>query len=77
MAEGALSLSSASLTVSVTGVAGPGGGTKINPVGRVHMGIAKKNKKTEHFSYLFENNGREFIRQSTTIKALENILKNL
>jgi nicotinamide mononucleotide (NMN) deamidase PncC len=41
------------------------------------MGIAKKNKKTEHFSYLFENNGREFIRQSTTIKALENILKNL
>ena len=77
MAEGALSLSNANLTVSVTGVAGPGGGTKINPVGRVHMGIAKKNKKTEHFSYLFENNGREFIRQSTTIKALENILKNL
>lgn len=77
MAEGALSLSNANLTVSVTGVAGPDGGTKINPVGRVHMGIAKKNKKTEHFSYFFENNGREFIRQSTTIKALENILKNL
>ena len=42
MAEGALKLSNANLTVSVTGVAGPGGGTKINPVGRVHMGVAKK-----------------------------------
>ena len=42
MAEGALKLSKASLTVSVTGVAGPGGGTKINPVGRVYIGIAKE-----------------------------------
>ena len=47
MAEGALKLSKASLTVSVTGVAGPGGGTKINPVGRVYIGIAKENTPLE------------------------------
>ena len=77
MAEGALKLSNANLTVSVTGVAGPGGGTKINSVGRVHMGVAKKNKKTEHFLYTFDDKGRQHIRELTTLKALENIFRNL
>ena len=77
MAEGALKLSNANLTVSVTGVAGPGGGTKINPVGRVHMGVAKKNKKTEHFLYTFDDKGRQHIRELTTLRAFENIFRNL
>ena len=77
MAEGALKLSNASLTVSVTGVAGPGGGTKINPVGRVYIGIAKENKKTEYFLYTFEDKGRKYIRELTTLMALENIFRNL
>ena len=77
MAEGALKLSNANLTVSVTGVAGPGGGTKINPVGRVHMGVEKKNKKTEHFLYTFDDKGRQHIRELTTLRALENIFRNL
>ena len=77
MAEGALKLSKASLTVSVTGVAGPGGGTKINPVGRVYIGIAKENKKTEYFLYTFEDKGRKYIRELTTLMALENIFRNL
>lgn len=77
MAEGALKLSNASLTVSVTGVAGPGGGTKINPVGRVYIGIAKENKKTEYSLYTIEDKGRKYIRELTTLMALENIFRNL
>ena len=77
MAEGALNNSTADLSVSVTGVAGPGGGTIVNPVGRVHMAIAKKNTLTNHFIFTFENKGRDYIRESTTFHALENILKAL
>ena len=42
MAEGALARSRATITISVTGVAGPGGGTAEKPVGLVWFGLAKK-----------------------------------
>ena len=77
MAEGALKFSKATITASVTGVAGPGGGTKINPVGRVHMGIAIKNKKTKHSCFTFEDKGRNSIRKLTTLKALEGLYENI
>jgi nicotinamide-nucleotide amidase len=54
MAEGALSHSHADISVSITGVAGPSGGTKSKPIGTVCFGIARKNNlplaKVKHFS---------------------------
>ena len=46
MAEGGLQRSIANITVSVTGIAGPGGGTDIKPVGLVHFACAQKNELT-------------------------------
>ena len=42
MAEGALTASQVALTVAVTGVAGPGGGSAEKPVGLVHFGCARR-----------------------------------
>ncbi len=53
MAEGAIRASAADLALSVTGVAGPGGGTEVKPVGLVFLGLARRNGATvverQHF----------------------------
>src|SRR4029434_8014751 len=48
MAEGALEASNAHLAVAVTGIAGPGGGTKMKPVGTVHIATARSNQRLHH-----------------------------
>ena len=53
MAEGALAHSQASLTVSVTGIAGPGGGSADKPVGLVWFGLAQAGKPTRTLSRKF------------------------
>ncbi len=77
MAEGCLVKSNSNLSVSVTGVAGPGGGTKEKPVGLVHMAIAKKNRDTINFNFLFGEKSRDEIRKLTTINALKNLYENI
>ncbi|MBX3492887.1 MAG: CinA family protein [Parvibaculum sp.] len=70
MAEGALKNSRAHISVSVTGVAGPGGGTPMKPVGLVHFGAARTGRSILHEMQRFGDIGREEIR----IKSIETAL---
>lgn len=69
MAEGALRNSRADIAVSVTGVAGPGGGTDTKPVGLVHIACARRGKATVHQRHVFADRGRGWIRQETVAQA--------
>lgn len=70
MAAGALAHSRASLALAVTGIAGPGGGSAEKPVGLVWFGIARKGMPAEAEFRLFEDKGRDFIRDETVRTAL-------
>jgi len=70
MAEGALRNSRvADIAVSVTGVAGPDGGTSIKPVGFVHFGAARKGGKLLHREKRFGDLGRRQIRFASVAEA--------
>ena len=69
-------ISKTNISVSVTGIAGPSGGTKIKPVGLVYVGI-KKDDRTEVKKYLFKNNGRSYIQKAAVYKSLGLILSFL
>tara|TARA_B100000686_G_C16063627_1_gene605855 strand:- start:64 stop:537 length:474 start_codon:yes stop_codon:yes gene_type:complete len=69
-------ISKSSISISVTGIAGPKGGSKIKPIGLVFIGI-KKNKKIRISKYLFKNKGRHFIQKAAVNKSLELILSTL
>ena len=77
MAEGSIKNSDANIAISVTGIAGPGGGTKDKPVGLVHMALAVKNRKTLDFVFSFGAKDRETIRELTTLNALKNLYNNI
>ncbi len=74
MAEGALARSNADVAVSVTGIAGPGGGSPQKPVGTVHIAVAAKDRPTDHLHCWFADNGRQSIRLATVRTALTSIL---
>ena len=77
MAYNVLDLINSDISIAVTGIAGPGGGSKNKPVGLVHIGIGtKQNIVTKR--YLFKGN-RLKIRQETTLESLRlsnKIIKN-
>jgi len=74
MAEGALSRSDADLAVSVTGIAGPGGGTDAKPEGRVCFGLAQKAQVTRTETVDFGALGRAEVRAATVAHALSQLL---
>jgi nicotinamide-nucleotide amidase len=71
MAHGAILESAATVAVSITGVAGPGGGTLSKPVGLVHFACARRNGATLHREERFGDIGRAGVRKASVEVALE------
>ncbi len=77
MAKGALHHSHADVAVSITGIAGPSGGTDRKPVGLVWFGIADRNGVTRVERRVFADGSRDFVRTKATETALHLILRFL
>ena len=76
MAKNVSKIGKTKMSISITGIAGPGGGTRKKPVGLVYVGIKKDNKIIVK-EYLFKNKGRSYIQKAAVNKCLELILEVL
>src|SRR5262249_46801518 len=70
MAEGALRRSAADIAISVTGIAGPDGGSTDKPVGLVWFGVARRGRPPETLRAVFPGDRTE-VRRATVARALE------
>ncbi len=69
-------ISKTNISISITGIAGPKGGSKKKPVGLVYIGI-KKGSKILVKKYLFKNKNRKFIQKSAVYEVFKLILKSI
>lgn len=70
MAVGAIGHSGATLSVSITGIAGPGGGSAEKPVGLVHFARAEREGEVAHVERRFGDLGRDAVRMASVEQAL-------
>ena len=70
MAEGILALSGTDYALSITGIAGPGGGSAEKPVGMVWLGFAAKSMPTQVVKLQFTSWGRVSVRRKASVAAL-------
>ena len=75
MANGALKNSQADLAVAITGIAGPGGGSKQKPVGLVHFAAASRDGRRIASSRRYGKIGRRRVRQRSVAEAFELLRK--
>ena len=71
MSDGALAHSRAGIALSVTGIAGPDGGSAEKPVGLVWFGVSLAGKPTVTEKRVFDNRGRDYIRRQSVLTALQ------
>jgi nicotinamide-nucleotide amidase len=77
MAEGALDRSGANVGISVTGIAGPGGGSPGKPVGLVHFACAVTARPTRLSAMSFGDLGRDAVRRAALQQAFSFILETI
>jgi nicotinamide-nucleotide amidase len=71
MATGALARSRAAVTVAVTGIAGPGGGTAEKPVGLVYIGLARRDRPEPSIERHVFDGRRHEVRLQTVVRAID------
>jgi nicotinamide-nucleotide amidase len=71
MAEGALANSHAHIAVAITGVAGPGGGSPMKPVGTVHIATARSTAGIRHRHEVFDGETRLEVQMAAAAVALQ------
>ncbi len=70
MARGTIAHSNADIAVAITGIAGPGGGSKDKPVGLVHFAASTRGGALAHKEMRYGDTGRAAVREKSVVQAL-------